>query len=56
MLPILESMAALVHDRLCNQALQAPLAAPNPFCIVRLRDLDAGVAKEPRNVLELHPV
>jgi hypothetical protein len=55
-LSIPESVALRVHERLSQESLQAQLSAGNPVRVIRLRDFDAGVAKKPRNVLELHPV
>jgi hypothetical protein len=52
-LSIPESVALRVHDRLSEESLEAHLSAGNPLRIIRLRDLDTGVAKKPRNVLKL---
>ena len=52
-LSIPESVALRVHERLSQESLQAQLSAGNPVRVIRLRDLDAGVAKKPRNVLKL---
>ena len=52
-LSIPESVALRVHERLSQESLQAQLSAGNPIRVIRLRDLDAGVAKKPRNVLNL---
>jgi hypothetical protein len=54
-LVIPESVALRVHERLVQDALQSPLPAGRPPRIIRLGDLDAGVAKKTRNVLKLHP-
>jgi hypothetical protein len=52
-LSIPESVALRVHERLGQEPLQAQLSTGNPLRIVRLRDLNAGMAKKPRNVLKL---
>ena len=52
-LSIPESVALRVHERLGHEPLQAQLSTGNPLRIVRLRDLNAGMAKKPRNVLKL---
>ena len=52
-LSIPESVALRVHERLSHESLQAQLSAGNRVRVIRLRDLDAGVAKKPRNVLKL---
>ena len=52
-LSIPESVALLVHERLSQEMFEAQLAAGNPLRIIRLRDLDAGVVKKPRNILKL---
>ncbi|SRR5581483_7055677 len=52
-LSIPESVALRVHERLSQESLQAQLSAGNPVRVIRLRDLDAGVARKPRNVLKL---
>ena len=52
-LSIPESVALRVHQRLSQESLQAHLTAGNPLRIIRLRDLDTGVAKKPRNILKL---
>ena len=52
-LSIPETVARRVHDRLSQQAFQTELPGGNPLRIVRLRDLDGGMAKQPRNVLKL---
>lgn len=51
-LSIPESVALRVHERLSQESLQAQLSAGNTIRVIRLRDLDAGVAKKPRNVLK----
>ena len=50
-LSIPESVALRVHERLGQEFLQAKLPARNPLRVVRLRDLNAGVSKQPRHVL-----
>jgi hypothetical protein len=55
LLSIPESVALRVHQRLSNNALQAALPAANPLRVIRLGDLDRGMAQKPRNVLKLHP-
>jgi hypothetical protein len=52
-LSIPESVALRVHERLSQETFDAQLAAGNPLRIIRLRDLDPGVAKKPRNILKL---
>jgi len=52
-LSIPESVALRVHERLGNQTFEAQLAPTNPLRVIRLRHFDAGVRKEPRNVLKL---
>ena len=52
-LSIPESAALRVHERLSRVSLQAQLSAGNPLRVTRLRDLDAGVGKKPRNILKL---
>ena len=52
-LSIPESVALHVHERLSQESLQAHFATGNPLRIIRLRDLNAGVAKKPRNILKL---
>lgn len=52
-LSIPESVALRVHERLSQETFEAQLAAGNPLRIIRLRDLDAGLAKKPRNILKL---
>jgi hypothetical protein len=51
-LSIPESVALRVHERLSHGALQMKLGG-NPRRVVRLRELDAGVAKNQRNILKL---
>jgi hypothetical protein len=48
-----ESVALRVQVRLGKEPLQAQLAAGHPLRVIRLRDLDAGMSKKPRNVLKL---
>ena len=52
-LAIPESVVSRVHERFRNQPLQAGLARTNPFGIIRLRDLNAGVSQKPRNIIKL---
>ena len=52
-LSIPESVALRVHERLSHSALQTKLPGGNPRRVVRLRELDAGVAKKQRNILKL---
>jgi hypothetical protein len=52
-LSIPESVALRVHERLSQESFQPHLAAGNPLRVIRLRDLNAGVAKKPRNILKL---
>ena len=47
-----ELSVARVQERLSNNALKSALPRHRPLRVVRLRDLDAGVAKKPRNVLK----
>src|SRR5450432_824042 len=52
-LSIPESLALRIHERLGQVPLQTQLSAGNPLRVIRLRDLYAGMAKKPRNVLKL---
>jgi hypothetical protein len=52
-LSIPESIALRVHERLGREALQAQLPHPNPLRVIRLRDLNSGMAKRPRDVIKL---
>ena len=52
-LSIPESVALRVHERLGREALQVQLPPPNPLRVIRLRDLNAGTAKRPRDVIKL---
>ena len=52
-LSIPESIALRVHERLRHKPLQSSLAASNPLRVIRLRDLNTGVAQKPRNVIKL---
>ena len=57
-LSIPESVAFRVHERLSQESLETHLATGDPLRIIRLRDLNAGVAKKPRHILNLksgHP-
>jgi hypothetical protein len=53
-LSIPESIALRVRERLGHKALQANLSSGNPLRVIRLRDLDTGVAKQVRKILKLH--
>ena len=48
-----ESVASRVHQRLGNQPLQPALPGGHPLRIIRLCDLNAGVAEKPRNIVKL---
>jgi len=52
-LSIPESVALRVHERLGCEPLGAQLSRSNPLRIIRLRDLHAGVANRPRNIIKL---
>ena len=52
-LSIPESVALRVHERLGHKPLQSQLAACNPLRVVRLRDLNTGVAQKPRHIVKL---
>lgn len=52
-LSIPESIALRVHERLGKEPLQAQFSGGNPLRVIRLRDLDAGMPKKPRNILKL---
>ena len=52
-LSIPESVALRVHERLGREARQAQFPPPNPLRVIRLRDLNAGMAKRPRDVIKL---
>ena len=52
-LSIPESVALRLHERLGQEPFQTQLSAGNPLRVIRLRDLNAGMAKKPRNILEL---
>ena len=51
-LSIPESVALRVHERLGKQALQPSFAQSHPLRVIRLSDLDAGVAKKTRHILQ----
>ena len=53
-LSIPESIALAVHSRLRQNPLQAPLPPGDPFRVILLGNLNAGVSKQPRNILKLH--
>ena len=55
-LSIPESVALSVHERLSQESLQTHSAAGSPLRLIRLRDLNAGAAKKPRNILKLKSV
>lgn len=48
-----ESVVLRVHDRICQQSLQASLAARNPPRIILLRDRNRAVAKKPAHISDL---
>ena len=48
-LSIPESVALRVHERLGQEPFQTQLSAGNPLRVIRLRDLNAGMAKELAN-------
>ena len=50
MLTIPESIASRVHERLSNEGLQPASPCRNPLRVIRFRDLNRGVAKQPRNI------
>ena len=52
-LSIPESVALSVHERLSQEAVQTRVATADPVRVIRLRDLNAGVAQKPRNILKL---
>jgi len=52
-LSIPASVALRVHERFRYKSLQAKLPAGNPLRVIRLRDLNTGVAQKPRNVVKL---
>lgn len=52
-LSIPESVALRVHQRVCQQSLQASLAARNPPRIILLRNHHTRVTKQPTNVTDL---
>jgi hypothetical protein len=54
-LSIPESVASRVHERLGNQPLQAALPGGHPLRIIHFSDLNAGVSKKPRNIVNLKP-
>ena len=54
-LSIPESVALHVHERLSQETFEAQLGAGNRLRVIRLRDLNVGVAKKPRNILKLNP-
>src|SRR5690349_176164 len=54
-LSIPESVATRVHKRLANDTLQPSLPGRNPLRVIRLRDLNGGVSKQPRHVFKRDP-
>src|ERR1017187_9508541 len=48
-----ESVALRVHERICQNTLQARLAGRNPLRVISLRDRHTGVAKKTRDVVKL---
>ena len=54
LLSIPESIALAVHSRLRQNPLQASLPPGDPFRVILLGNLNAGVSKKPRNILKLH--
>ena len=53
-LSIPRGVALRVHERLGYKSLKADLPSSNPLRVIKLRDLHAGVAKEPRHILKAH--
>lgn len=51
-LSIPESVASRVHERLGQQTLESTLPRTYPLRVIRLRDLDAGVPKKTRHILQ----
>jgi hypothetical protein len=51
-LSIPESVASRVHERLGKQALQPTLPRSHPLRVIRLSDLDTGVPKKTRHILQ----
>src|SRR5664280_1787228 len=52
-LSIPQDVALRVHERLSHKALKTELPGGNPLRVVRLRDLNTGVAQKPRNIVKL---
>lgn len=52
-LSIPESVAVRVHQRLGHKSLQSSLSTGNPLRVIRLRDLDRRMPKQPRHVIKL---
>jgi hypothetical protein len=50
-----EAVALRVHESLSHNTFQPSLPARNPLRVIRLGDLNTGVAQKPGNVLKLHP-
>lgn len=51
-LSIPESVASRVHERLGKQAFQSALPGSHPLRVIRLSDLDTGMTKKTRHVLQ----
>ncbi len=49
-----QSAALRVRVGLRNKPLQSSLPSGDPLRVVRLRDLNGGVAEKPRNIIKLH--
>ena len=49
-----ETAVSAALDRLREQPLEACHPAPRPPRIIKLRDLNARVPKQPRNILKMH--
>src|ERR1039458_10219166 len=52
-LSIPESVVLRVHLRLTQQTLQTSLAARNPLRVIKLRNSNTAVAKQPRHITDL---
>lgn len=53
LLSIPASVALRVHERFSDQPFETALAGRHPLRVIHLRDLDARVPKQPRNVIKL---
>ena len=51
-LSIPESVASRVHERLGKQPLESALPRSHPLRVIRLSDLDTGVTKKTRHILQ----